>query len=129
MNRSRESDLYVMEKAFYSEQIHKLIRYILNWDSLVPLRNRKRKRVIGYYQRQIARSFDERMYYQRNIGETVISVPKRKFREALKDWLFKPPIKEIKIKILLYNILIPINSFVVLIVVERFYRHDKMIFC
>jgi hypothetical protein len=36
-----------------------LIRDTLNSSSLIPVRNRKRKRISGYYQRQIAQSFDQ----------------------------------------------------------------------
>jgi hypothetical protein len=41
------------------EKIHKLIHDTLNSLSLLPIRNRKRKRISGYYRRRIAQSFDE----------------------------------------------------------------------
>ena len=78
-HRFRHSDLYVMDKGYDSEEIHVLIRHALNSCSLIPVRNRKRKRISGYYRRQIAQSFDDEKYHQRNKVETVFSVLKRKF--------------------------------------------------
>ena len=52
---------------------------ISNSCSLIPVRNRKRKRISGYYRRRIAQAFDEEKYHQRNKVETVFSVLKRKF--------------------------------------------------
>jgi hypothetical protein len=56
-HRVRHSDLYVMDKGYDSEEIHELIRDTLNSCSLIPVRNRKRKRISGYYRRQIAQVF------------------------------------------------------------------------
>jgi hypothetical protein len=61
-----------------------LIRDTLTYCSLIPVRNRKRKRISGYNQRQIALSFDQEKYHQRNKLETVFSILKRKFGESLK---------------------------------------------
>lgn len=103
-HRIRPSDLYVMDKAYDSEDIHELVWDTLNSCSLVPVRNRKRKRISGYYRRRMAHSFDEEKYHQRNKVETVFSVLKRKFGEALKARQYRQQIKEIKIKVILYNI-------------------------
>ncbi len=103
-HRTRPSDLYVMDKAYDSEEIHELIWDTLNACSLIPVRNRKRKRISGYYRRRIALDFDEEKYHQRNKVETVFSVLKRKFGEALKARQYRQQVKEIKIKVILYNI-------------------------
>ena len=44
-HRTRPSDLYVMDKAYDSEEIHELVWDTLNACSLIPIRNRKRKRI------------------------------------------------------------------------------------
>jgi hypothetical protein len=72
-----------MDKGYDSEEIHELIRNTLNSCSLIPVRNRKRKRISGYYRRRIAQSFNQEKYHQRNKVETVFSVLKRKFGESL----------------------------------------------
>ena len=83
-HRSRPSDLHSMDKCYDSDKIHKLIHVTLNSYSLIPVRNRKRKRISGYYRRRIAQSFDERKYHQRNMVETVFSILKRQFGGSIK---------------------------------------------
>jgi transposase len=103
-HRTRKSEAYVLDKGYDSEDIHRLIRDDLNAYSLIPVRTRKRKRISGVYRRELARSFDQTRYHQRNKVETVFSVLKRKFGEALKARKFQAQIKELKIKLILYNI-------------------------
>ena len=121
-HRARHSDLYVMDKGYDSEEIHELIHGTLNSSSLIPVRNRKRKRISGYYQRRIAQSFDEEKYHQRNKVETVFSVMKRKFGEALKARIYRLQVKEIKIKVILYNLSRLISTLSFLVLIEEFYR-------
>jgi Transposase DDE domain len=105
-HRTRKSNIYVLDKGYDSEDIHRLIRDDLNAYSLIPVRTRKRKRkrIYGRYRRELASSFDQTQYHQRNKVETVFSVLKRKFGEALKARKFQAQIKELKIKLILYNI-------------------------
>jgi len=103
-HRTRKSEAYVLDKGYDSEDIHRLIRDDLNAYSLIPVRTRKRKRISGVYRRELSRSFDQTRYHQRNKVETVFSVLKRKFGEALKARKFQAQIKELKIKLILYNI-------------------------
>jgi transposase len=103
-HRTRKSETYVLDKGYDSEDIHRLIRDDLNAYSLIPVRTRKRKRIFGVYRRELFRSFDQAQYHQRNKVETVFSVLKRKFGEALKARKFQEQIKELKIKLILYNI-------------------------
>ena len=126
VTRPRHSDLYVMDKGYDSEEIHELIQDTLNSCSLIPVRNRKRKRISGYYRRRIAQSFDEEKYHQRNKVETVFSVLKRKFGEALKARIYRLQVKEIKIKMILYNISRMISTLSSLILIEEFYRANKL---
>jgi hypothetical protein len=74
------------------------------------------------YRRELARSFDQTRYHQRNMVETVFSVIKRKFGEALKARKFQAQIKELKIKLILYNISIIILAIFIQIYSEEFYR-------
>ena len=110
-----------MDKGYDSEEIHELIRDTLNSCSLIPVRNRKRKRISGYYRRQIALAFDQERYHQRNKVETVFSVLKRKFGESLKARKYRLQVKEIKIKVILYNLSRMISAFSMLIHLEVFY--------
>jgi transposase len=103
-HRTRKSDVYVLDKGYDSEDIHRLIRDDLNAYSLIPVRTRKRKHIFGVYRRELTRSFDQSLYHQRNKVETVFSVLKRKFGEALKARKFQEQVKELKIKLILYNI-------------------------
>jgi hypothetical protein len=121
-HRIRHSDLYVMDKGYDSEEIHELIRDTLNSSSLIPVRNRKRKRISGYYRRQIVQSFDQEKYHQRNKVETVFSVMKRKFGESLKARKYRLQVKEIKIKVILYNLSRIISAFSILMIIEDYYR-------
>jgi len=121
-HRTRPSELYVMDKGYDSEEIHELIQDTLNSCSLIPVRNRKRKRISGYYRKRIARLFDNQKYHQRNKIETVFSVMKRKFGESLKARKYRSQIKEIKMKVILYNISRMISSLSFLILIEEFYK-------
>jgi hypothetical protein len=121
-HRTRQSDLYGMDKGYDSEDIHELIRDVLGSCSLIPIRIRKRKQISGYYRRQNAQSFDEKTYHQRNKVETVFSVMKRKFGESLKARKYHLQIKEIKIKAIHYNLSRMISTFLFLILIEEFHR-------
>jgi transposase len=121
-HRVRHSDLYVMDKGYDSEEIHELIRDTLNSCFLVPVRNRKRKRISGYYRRRIAQSFDDEKYHQKNKVETVFSVLKRKFGESLKARKYQLQVKVIKIKVILHNLSRMISTFAFLILFKEFYR-------
>jgi len=116
-HRTRKSDTYVLDKGYDSEDIHRLIRDDLNSYSLIPVRDRKRKRISGYYRRELSRVFDLTLYHRRNLVETVFSVLKRKFGESMKARKFQSQIKELKIKLILYNI-----SKIILAIFIRNYR-------
>ncbi|WP_394339193.1 hypothetical protein [Methanoregula sp. UBA64] len=61
--RYRNSDLYIMDKGYDSEESHELIQDTLNSCSLIPVRNRKRKRISGYYRRRLALLFADDKYH------------------------------------------------------------------
>jgi hypothetical protein len=103
-HRTRKSDLYVMDRGYDSENIHELIRDTLHAVSLIPVRTRKRKRIAGYYRKRLARSFDLNAYHQRNLVEPALSVMIRKYGESLKARKYRLQVKEIKMKVILYNL-------------------------
>ncbi len=87
-----------LDKGYDSEDIHELIRDDLNSYSLIPVRSRQRKRISEFCRREFSRSFDQMQYHRRNLVETVFSVLKRKFGEALKARNYRNQIKELEIK-------------------------------
>jgi hypothetical protein len=103
-NRTRKSECYVMDKGYDSEKIHALVREKIKADSIIPLRERKRKKVKGKYRKKLHLSFDKIKYNRRNIVETTFSVVKRKFGEVLRARKYFNQVKEIKLKLLVYNI-------------------------
>jgi Transposase DDE domain. len=103
-NKPKKSECYVMDKGYDSEKIHALIREEIKAESIIPLRVRKRKKIKGKYRKQLNLSFDKIKYNKRNIAETTFSVVKRKFGEVLKARKFFNQVKEIKIKLIVYNI-------------------------
>ena len=103
-NKSRKSECYVLDKGYDSEKIHVLIREEIKAESIIPLRVRKRKKIKGKYRKQLNLTFDKIRYNKRNIAETTFSVVKRKFGEVLRARKFYNQVKEIKIKLIVYNI-------------------------
>ncbi len=93
-----------MDKGYDSEKIHALIREEIKAESIIPLRVRKRKKIKGKYRKQLYLSFDKIKYNKLNIAETTFSVVKRKFGEVLRARKFYNQVKEIKIKLIVYNI-------------------------
>ena len=50
-NKLRNSQCYVMDKGYDSEEIHALIREEIKAESIIPLRVRKRKKINGKYRK------------------------------------------------------------------------------
>ena len=94
----------MIHKGYDSEKIHVLIREEIKADSIIPVRKRKRKKVRGKYRRKPYLNFDKIKYNKRNTAETTFSAVKRKFGEILKARKFNNQVKEIKIKLVVYNI-------------------------
>ena len=103
-DKMRKSDCYVMDKGYDSEKIHVIIREEIKADSIIPLRKRKREKIGGKYRQQLNLVFDNIKYNQRNIAETIFSAVKRKLGETLRARKFRNQVKEIKIKLIAYNI-------------------------
>ncbi|MDD1677819.1 MAG: transposase [Methanomicrobiales archaeon] len=111
-----------MDKGYDAEGLHELVREDLKAYSLIPVRDRKRKRIGGRYRRELSREFDERTYHRRNLIEMAFSVLKRRFGESLKARKYRYQVKEIKIKILIYNLDRWINRKMLVVLIEEFYR-------
>lgn len=126
VTETRKSDLYDMNKGYDSENIHELIRDTLKSCSLIPVRTRKRKRISGYYRKRLDQSFDLEVYPQRNKVETASSVLKRKYGESLKARKYRLQVKEIKMKVIHYNLSRMISAFVLLILVRDFYKANEI---
>jgi hypothetical protein len=73
-----------MDKGYDSEKIHSFIREEIKADSVIPVKKRKRTRIIGEYRQQLHKNFCKKVYNRRSIVETVFSVIKRKFGEIVK---------------------------------------------
>ena len=93
-----------MDKGYDSEKLHSFIREEIKANSIIPVKIRKRTRIIGEYRQQLNENFDKKVYNRRSIVETVFSVIKRKFGEIVKARKYYNQVKEIKIKMLVYNI-------------------------
>jgi transposase len=82
-----------MGKGYDSEKIHALIREEIKVESIIPLRVRKRKKIIGKYRKQLYLTFDKIKYNKRNISKTTFSVIKRRFGEVIKARKFYNQVK------------------------------------
>ena len=123
-HRTRKAACYVMDKGFDAERIHRLIREDLGADSLIPLRSGDLEEIRGPYRSELARSFDTKKYHQRNIVETAFSALKRALGESLKARKYRAQAKEIKIKLILYNLKRTSTAGGLRIVIELFYRAE-----
>ncbi len=81
-----------------------IIREEIKADLIIPVRERKRKKISGKYRKQLNLVFDKIKCNQRNITEKMFFVVKRKLRETLRARKFRYQVKEIKIKLIVYNI-------------------------
>jgi len=93
-----------MEKGYDAEELHRLIRETLGDDSVILLRNRKRKRVNGRYRKLLSMEFDEAVYNRRNLAETIFSVMKWQYGDSVRARKYRSQVKEIKARVVIYNI-------------------------
>ena len=66
-----------MDKGYDSEKIHFIIKEEIKADSIIPVREKKRKKISGKYEKLLTLVFDKIKYNQRNIVETLFSVAKK----------------------------------------------------
>ena len=103
-HKNRKSKYYVMDKGYDSEDIHSLTREQLESIAMIPLRQRKRKRIKGVYRRKMVWEFDKDLYHNRNMVETMFSVLKRKYGEEIRAKKYWNQLKEVKFKLLVHNL-------------------------
>jgi transposase len=103
-HKTHRSKYYVMDKGYDSEDIHSLTREQLESIAMIPLRQRKRKRIKGKYRRKMEREFNRELYHNRNLVETMFSVLKRKYGEEIKAKRYRNQSKEVKLKLLVHNL-------------------------
>ncbi|WP_321417767.1 IS5 family transposase [uncultured Methanomethylovorans sp.] len=103
-HKNRQSKFYLMDKGYDSEAIHSLVREELDAVAMIPLRERKRKKIKGKYRRKMIDEFEEILYHCRNLVETMFSVLKRKYGEEVKAKKYWNQAKEVKLKLLVHNL-------------------------
>jgi transposase len=124
-HRTRRSGAYVLDKGYDSEQIHRQIREDLGAHSVIPVRDRKRKRIGGMYRRELERSFDLKLYNRRNLVETTFSVLKREYGENVRSRKYRNQMKEIKVRVIVYNLGRIMKKELCFILLEEFYIAQK----
>jgi transposase len=103
-HRTRRSKVYVMDKGYDSEELHSITRDRFQSIAMIPLRERERKKIKGKYRRKMESEFDEELYHNRNLVETMFSVLKRKYGEELRAKRYRNQSKEVKLKLLVHNL-------------------------
>jgi len=121
-HRTRRSAVYVLDKGYDSEDLHRQIREDLGASSLIPVRDRRRKKIHGKYRRELARAFDEDLYHRRNVVETTFSVLKRGYGENVRSRTYRNQVKEIKVRVVVYNLGRYSNRRFCFVIIEEFYR-------
>ncbi len=127
-HRTRRSAVYVLDKGYDSEDLHRQIREELGASSLIPVRDRRRKRIHGKYRRELARAFDEDLYHRRNLVETTFSVLKRGYGENVRSRTYRNQVKEIKVRVVVYNLGRCTNRELCFLLIEEFYMAKKLAF-
>jgi hypothetical protein len=118
-HRLRMSDCYVMDRGYDSEKMHRLIRDILNAESVIPVRVwSNTENIWGKYRKEMTDHFDDVRYRRRVLVETKFSVLKRRFGSDLKARQYQIQRKEIAIKIILANL----DRIIIFIRTKGFYR-------
>ena len=126
-HKNRKSKYYVMDKGYDSEDIHSLTREQLESIAMIPLRQRKRKRIKGLYRRKMVWEFDKELYHNRNLVETMFSVLKRKYGEEIRAKGYWNQLKEVKFKLLVHNLDRYVK--VILVVKMRFSTEPFLCLC
>ncbi len=94
------------DKAYDSMANHKHVREKLGRYAVIPVRKNvdKVSRIKCRYRKEMFRSFDNKIYYQRNKAESVFYVVKRRYGDILYCKSTSMKKKELKMKILCYNV-------------------------
>lgn len=96
----QEIELLLMDKAYDSEKLHKLLRE-QGIFSIAPVKKNWAKRQL---RKQLRDCFDHTLYWQRNIIECLFSALKRLFGNQLKSLTARTEQAEIYMRFIAYNI-------------------------
>jgi len=123
-----EFDFFVADKGYDSNANHKAV-YDSGAKSVIKVRKKMTKCIfrVGQKERKRARrDFDEKIYGQRAITESIFSSLKRKYGSKLRARKFNTQKIELLFKILSYNIERAIRSVIVLLIrIGYFYKADS----
>ena len=103
--KNLDFDFLVADKGYDSEKNHKLV-FESGKHSLISLKNAKLpiSKTKGHYRKKAKRTFEEGLYSQRELTESIFSSLKRKFGSKLRARKFKTQKNELLFRILAYNI-------------------------
>ena len=93
----------VADKGYDSEANHRLIRQ-LGSKPMIPVRMRQGGKTYGSYRKKMLRHFDEKVYHQRSLVETVNSVMKRLMGSWVQSRSLVPQCKELYMMCAVYNV-------------------------
>ena len=93
----------VADKGYDDEKLHRLV-HKLGAESIIPVRERKRKKVRGRYRKKLSEGYDKAVYHQRSKVETVFSIVKRVMGDDVASRSTNIQKRELKIKLWAYNI-------------------------
>ena len=92
--------LVVMDKAYDSEKLHRILREQGTY-SIVPV---KKNWARGQYRKQLKECIEYALYWQRNIIECLVSALKRLFRNNLRCLVARTQRAEIHMRLIAYNL-------------------------
>ena len=107
--RVTKSQCFTMDKGYDAEWLHEYIREYIGADSQIPVRKWNGMIHSGEYRFEMSENIDRKKYGQRNLVECVFSMIKRKYGDTLSSRKYYNQIKEIKIRIILHNMLLEKN--------------------
>lgn len=117
-------DFLVADKGYDSNENHKAV-FEAGKQSLISLKciNLPIHRTSGRYRKKVKRDFEQGLYTQREIAESIFSSLKRKYGSKLRARKFATQKMELLFKILSYNIERAIRSAILLLIrIRYFYR-------
>ena len=104
--RVTKSQCFTMDKGYDAEWLHEYIRDSIGADSQIPVRKWGGMIHSGKYRFEMFDNLDREKYEQRNLVECAFSMIKRKYGDTLRSRKYYNQLKEIKIRIVLHNMLL-----------------------
>jgi len=100
--RHVHTSVYVMDKAYDAESIHRLIVEDLKAEAFIPARKSSLDVPSGTYRSRVFDRFDPEQYHRRSAVETTFSIMKRKWGGHLTARKTRYQQKEMKLKLTVY---------------------------